>query len=98
MAITTQSKKKSQKKLKLTKKQKMIGGGITAFVLILIMWRFVFSPAQVQIPAIPVTRDVPVIDFSYLDSDLFQMFYAPDPIPSYQVGTMGRDNPFLPYR
>lgn len=83
---------------KKDKKHITIVFAVIGFMVLFLLWRFLFTRHDVDMPIIPVIKEVPRIDFEYLESSAFRQFYAPDVIDPLPIGTMGRSNPFLPYR
>ncbi len=90
MAIQTETKKE--------KKDLKIVFIVLGFILLFLLWKFLFTGGDMDIPIISVTKEIPRIDFIYLESPEFRQFYVPESIQPLVPGTMGRNNPFLPYR
>ncbi len=95
--MSTEEKKKKDEKKKIVFLLTIIGATV-AFLL----WKFLFSaPPIVEVDEdfeeMGVRRNIPEIDFEYLQGEEFEKFHDYHTIETIDLDLLGRDNPFLPY-
>ncbi len=84
-------------KEELEKKNVVIFLVAICLVILLFLWRFVFSHKKPEFEPIVVLKTAPKIDFDFLDGEEFEYFYKHETIEPLEEDLMGRDNPFLSY-
>ncbi len=89
------------KKREKANKQVIVVGVLVIVVSIAFLgWKIFFAPEEdYGMRIVHEKREVPQIDFSYLESSEFGYFekYETITIPPLRERDLGRDNPFLPY-
>jgi len=81
------------------KEKRSVITSIVAIVLIIVvfLWRFIFSHTETEYIAPADIKVAPNIDFEYLGSEEFEHFERYRQISPLSEEDMGRENPFISY-